>query len=133
MPFVSFRSLPYPCYRNANIFPTKPISPLLASGKRIPGPVQMGMLRHPKAEGMPPFISSYSYGRVKVEPLGSDPKRASPLDRRPWGYLRRAGVVVTVALVVFLAIWNHLFAVNVGSVTLESGTALPSHSTFTVR
>lgn len=93
-----------------------------------------GMLRHPtKAEGMPSSISSYPYRRVKVEPLGSDPRRVSLQDRRPWGYLRKAGVAMAVAVVIFLAIWNHLFAVDVGSVTVENGKVLPPQSTFTVR
>ena len=93
----------------------------------------MGMLRHPKAEGMPSSISSYPYRRGKVEPLGGDPKRASSQDKRPWLYLRKAGVVAAVAGVIFLAIWNHLFAVDVGSVTVENRSVRSPQSTFTVR
>lgn len=91
------------------------------------------MLRHSKAEGMPSSISSYSYRRVKVEPLGDDLKRVSPQDKRPWDYLRKAGMVIAVAGVSFLAIWNHLFAVDEGSLTVENSSMRLPQSTFTVR
>lgn len=48
--------------------------------------------------------------------------------------LRKAGVVLTLtAPVVFLLIWNHLFAIDVSSARTESDSGLSTQKTFTVR
>lgn len=92
----------------------------------------------------PSRASLTSYTRVDVEPQEEHgTRRAYSHDRSSSSsiskfflssVLRRALVAVAVlAPVVFLLIWNRLFAIDVGSVLAESRGVSSTEKTFTVR
>lgn len=90
-----------------------------------------------RVEGRPWLPSHYPYKQVTVEPLDDDSRHPPPYDNRLIRFLPLLGkLVVGLALaapVIFLLTWNHLFAIDVGAVTVESDDGSPTQKTFTVR
>lgn len=83
-----------------------------------------------------------SYSRIAMESYERNPRRALLHENRLFLRLRKvlgAGVgllgflFVLVAVVMFLFIWNHLFAINAGTMTLEADGGSTHQKTFTVR
>lgn len=100
----------------------------------------MVMVKRPKSKATLP--SHHSYARVvDVEPqqeldmrlAHSHDKRSGSSSRFLAWVLWRALAAVVVLIPVFLFIWNHLFAVDVGSVLVESRGGSSIEKTFTVR
>lgn len=100
----------------------------------------MVMVLRPKSKASLP---THQYTRVTVEPkLAYGERGAQPLGSG-WllsstflvPLLQKALLVVGVfGPVVFLLVWNHLFAIDIGSVLAESGGGgLSVENTFTVR
>lgn len=97
----------------------------------------MVMVLRPKSKASLP--SHHSYTRVDVEPQQEhDARRAHSHDKSSrsfltWVLKRLSMAIAVLAPVVFLLIWNHLFAIDVGSVLAESRGGSSIEKTFTVR
>lgn len=95
----------------------------------------MVMVMRPKSKASLP-----SYDRLDVQPQQEqeDTRRAHARGKGSRFLasmlLRRVvAAIVVLASVLFILIWNHLFAIDVGSVLLESQGGSSIEETFTVR